>query len=125
MMERIKVKRVYDPPTPDDGERYLIDRLWPRGVSKEKLRLTAWLKDVAPGHELRRWFHRHRDAWDEFVERYRAELDANPGAWQPLIEAARRGTITLLYASRDRERNNAVVLAEYLREKMPSFGAGD
>lgn len=118
MAGTFRVKRVYDPVDPEDGERYLVDRLWPRGLSKERLRLTAWLKDVAPSDELRRWAHRHREAWDEFVRRYRAELDAKEEAWQVLLEAVKRGPVTLLYASKDCERNNAVVLAEYLQEKL-------
>lgn len=114
---RLRVKRVYDPPGPEDGARYLVDRLWPRGVAREALALAGWLPDVAPSPELRRWFGHDPERWDEFRQRYFAELDARSEAWRPLAEALARGTITLLHAARDRERNNAVALAEYLARR--------
>lgn len=112
-------RRVYEPPDPDDGSRYLVERLWPRGIKKENLPLDAWLKDVAPSDALRRWFKHDPDKWTEFQSRYRTELDANPEAWQPLLEAARRGNVTLLYSARDTQHNNAIALKAYLEAQMP------
>src|SRR5581483_7814138 len=109
-MSRIQVKRVYEPAEPGDGARYLVERLWPRGMSKESLHLTGWIKEVAPSDGLRRWFGHDPAKWEEFVRRYRAELDEHPEAWQPLLAAARQGTITLLYSARDTAHNNAVAL---------------
>ena len=114
----IKIKRAYDPPARGDGKRYLVDRLWVRGVRKEMLRLDDWLKDVAPSDALRRWFGHDPAKWDEFQRRYFAELDAHPDAWQPMLQAAQRGTVTLVYGARDTEHNNAVVLKAYLEEKQ-------
>ena len=114
----IRVKRVYEPVDPSDGERYLVERLWPRGVRREALQLTAWLRDVAPSDALRRWYGHDPTRWPEFQRRYRAELLANPAAWQPLLEAARRGVVTLLFSARDTERNSAVVLRAFLEEQL-------
>ncbi|GBD17542.1 hypothetical protein HRbin27_00024 [bacterium HR27] len=114
----IRVKRVYEPADPGDGERYLVERLWPRGVRREALQLTAWLRDVAPSDALRRWYGHDPARWPEFQRRYRAELLANPAAWQPLLEAARRGVVTLLFSARDTERNSAVVLRAFLEEQL-------
>ncbi len=114
----IRLRRVYEAPAPGEGRRFLVERLWPRGVKKEALALDGWLKDVAPSQALRRWFAHEPARWAEFQRRYRAELDANPEAWQPLLDAARRGTITLLYSARDTEHNNALALKAYLEEKM-------
>lgn len=114
----IRVKRVYDPAGREDGARFLVDGLWPRGLKKEALELDGWLKEVAPSGGLRRWFAHQPARWEEFRRRYFAELDRNPPAWKPLLEAARRGTVTLLYAARDTERNNAVALKEYLESKL-------
>jgi len=110
----IKVKRVYEPCEPDDGARFLVERLWPRGMKKQSLNMQAWLKDVAPSDNLRRWFEHDPQKWEEFQERYRAELDGRPEALRPLIEAARSGNITLLYSARDTEHNNAVALKKYI-----------
>lgn len=118
----IQVKRVYDPYDQSDGSRFLVDRLWPRGVKKEALQLDGWLKDVAPSEALRRWFAHDPARWEEFQRRYRAELDARPEAWRPLVEAARRGTVTLLYSARNAERNNAVALKAYLEERRAEVG---
>ncbi|RKP50681.1 DUF488 domain-containing protein [Trinickia fusca] len=115
---RIDIARAYDPPGDDDGARYLVDRMWPRGVTKESLRIEAWLREVAPSTELRRWFGHDPERWDAFIERYRAELDDNVEAWQPLAEAARHGRLTLVYGARDREHNQAVALRDYLQEKL-------
>lgn len=110
----LKVKRVYDPPSADDGIRYLVDRLWPRGLKKEQLQLTAWLKDASPSAELRRRFGHDPWRWDEFQRAFAAELDANPSAWQPILNAALHERVTLLFGARDTEHNNAVALKSYL-----------
>jgi uncharacterized protein YeaO (DUF488 family) len=115
---RIGVARAYDPPGDDDGARYLVDRVWPRGIRKDALRVEQWLRDVAPSNELRRWFGHDPQRWDDFVERYRAELDANRAAWEPLLEAASQGPITLVYGARDPEHNQAVALRDYLERKL-------
>ncbi len=114
----IKVKRVYDPVEPDDGRRFLVDRLWPRGMRKEALRMEGWLRDVAPSDRLRRWFGHDPKKWEEFRRRYFAELEAHPEAWQPLREAARAGNVTLLFSARDTSYNNAVALREFLEGKL-------
>ena len=114
----IKVKRVYDPAEPDDGKRFLVDRLWPRGMRKEALRMEGWLRDVAPSDRLRRWFGHDPKKWEEFRRRYFAELEAHPEAWQPLLEAARAGNVTLLFSARDTSYNNAVALREFLEGKL-------
>ena len=117
----IKIKRTYDPASPQDGTRFLVDRLWPRGVSKAALKMDGWLKEVAPSDELRRWFGHDPARWDEFQRRYFAELKRIPAAWQPLLEAGRQGDVTLLYSAKDEEHNNAVALKAYL-EKHQSTG---
>ncbi|MEP0764708.1 MAG: DUF488 family protein [Chloroflexota bacterium] len=114
----IKLKRVYEQAEPDDGARYLVDGLWPRGVAKDALQLTAWAREVAPSDELRKGFHHDPARWDEFRRRYWAELDARPQAWEPLLRAARNGTITLLFAARDAEHNNAAALRDYLHARL-------
>ncbi|OUI94737.1 uroporphyrin-III methyltransferase [Acetobacter indonesiensis] len=108
------IRRIYDDAQPDDGARVLVDRLWPRGISKDRAALTLWLKDVAPSTALRHWFGHDPARWDEFQKRYRAELDANPDAVQQLLAFARRGKLTLLYGARDTEHNEAVVLLQRL-----------
>jgi len=114
----IKLKRVYEQEGPDDGVRYLIERLWPRGVKKVSLHIDGWLKDAGPGTELRKWFSHDPEKWQEFRRRYFAELDRAPDIWAPIREAARQGTVTLLYSSHDTEHNNAVALKEYIEHKM-------
>jgi len=113
----IRLKRAYDPASKDDGVRFLVERLWPRGVKKGALRLDAWLKDVAPSTELRQWFSHDPAKWIEFQRRYSAELDAKPEVLEPILNAARRGRVTLVYSSHDTERNNAVALRTYLATK--------
>ena len=110
----IHVKRVYEPADPEDGTRFLVDRLWPRGLAKEALALDGWLKDLAPSDALRRWFGHDPARWEEFQRRYAAELDARPDAWRPILEAARQGRVTLLFSARDTQHNNAVALKAYL-----------
>ena len=116
----IKLKRVYEKEDPGDGVRYLIERLWPRGVKKTSLRIDGWLKDAGPSTELRKWFSHDPEKWEAFRKRYFAELDHAPEAWAPIRDAARQGTVTLLYSSHDTEHNNAVALKEYIEHK----GAG-
>jgi uncharacterized protein YeaO (DUF488 family) len=112
----IQVKRVYDPFARTDGRRILVERLWPRGISKESL-AAEWMKDVAPSSELRKWFGHEVDRWEEFRRRYRDELEANAGAWEPIIAASARGTVTLLYSAHDTLHNGAVALRDYLLER--------
>lgn len=114
----LTVKRVYEAPERSDGTRFLVERLWPRGIKKEDLPMKAWLKDVAPSDALRRSFGHDPAKWEEFQRRYRAELDANAEAWEPILDAARRGKVTLLYSARDTENNNAVALKGYLEERL-------
>jgi uncharacterized protein YeaO (DUF488 family) len=113
-MHAIALARVYDDELPA-GRRFLVDRVWPRGVRKEALEPMTWLRDAAPSAELRRWFGHDPARWDEFRRRYADELDARPDAWRPLLEAARAGEVVLLFGARDAERNNAVVLRDHLR----------
>ena len=115
---RIDIVRAYDAHVPDGHARFLVDRMWPRGVKKESLGIDMWLREVAPSTALRRWFGHDPARWEEFAERYRAELDANPSAWQPLVDAAKRGPVSLLFGARDREHNQAVVLRDYLLSKV-------
>jgi uncharacterized protein YeaO (DUF488 family) len=113
----IAIKRVYDE-TPAKGKKFLVERLWPRGIKKEDLEYDEWLKDVAPSTELRKWFSHDPAKYEEFRSRYYKELDAKPEAWQPILAAARKGTVTLLYSARDAEHNNAVALKDYLETKL-------
>lgn len=113
----IRTKRAYDPPASNDGARILVDRLWPRGMSKEKLKLDAWMKDLAPSTELRKWFHHSDEKWEDFRKRYYKELSAQPEAIAELRKRARGRTVTLLYGARDREHNEAVALKQYLERK--------
>lgn len=114
----LKLKRVYEDSERSDGARFLVERLWPRGIKKEQLKLDAWLKNVAPSDSLRRWFGHDPLKWSEFQKKYRAELSDNPDAWKPILEAAKRGRVTLLYSSRDTEHNNALVLKSFLEERI-------
>ena len=117
-MTMIQIKRVYDPPAKEDGARFLVERLWPRGMRKEALHMDAWHQDIAPSDDLRRWFSHDPAKWKEFQRRYRAELAGNPAAWQPLLDAARQGNITLLYSAHDTKHNNAISLKSYLEERL-------
>jgi uncharacterized protein YeaO (DUF488 family) len=114
----IWIKRVYDPPAKEDGSRFLVERLWPRGMKKETLHMAAWCKEVAPSNELRRWFSHDPAKWKEFQRRYRGELAGNRAACQPLLDAAEHGDITLLYSAHDTEHNNALVLKSCLEEGL-------
>jgi uncharacterized protein YeaO (DUF488 family) len=114
----LKTKRAYEHSEASDGTRFLVDRLWPRGIKKEELKMKAWLKDVAPSPELRKWFAHDPAKWQEFQKRYRAELKANSDSWEPILEAAQQGDVTLLYSARDTEHNSAVLLQEFLQERL-------
>ena len=116
----IKVKRVYDGASPEDVRRFFVERLWPRGITKERLAAEAWLKDVAPSTELRSWYGHDPTKWEEFQTRYTAELQENATAWQSLLDAARSGTITLVYSAHDSERNSAIVLRSFLEARLQS-----
>lgn len=110
----IHIKRVYEPAASTDGRRFLVERLWPRGIKKEALEMDAWLKEVAPSTALRQWFGHKPERWAEFRRRYEAELHENPTAWQPVLDAAKKSTVTLLYSAHDIEHNGALVLRDYL-----------
>ena len=110
----VQVKRAYDPPSDNDGVRVLVDRLWPRGLSKTKAAVDLWLKDIAPSVDLRRWFNHDPARWVEFRRRYARELDAKDRAIAALRGAVRRGRVTLLFSANDPEHNNAVALQSYL-----------
>jgi uncharacterized protein YeaO (DUF488 family) len=114
----IGLARVYDREQDGRGRRYLVERLWPRGVRRDALRMDGWLRDVGPSHELRKWFGHDPDRWDEFQRRYFVELDDHPEAWRPLIDAVSADDITLLYSSHDTEHNNAVALKGYLLARL-------
>lgn len=109
-----KLKRVYEEPSPDDGFRVLVERLWPRGISKERAKLDLWLKDAAPSPELRKWFSHDPAKWMEFQKRYAAELNEDKEAPRLLKRKEQEGTVTLVYASHDEEHNGALVLKEYI-----------
>jgi len=113
----ISVQRVYEK-NQDGGQRFLVDRLWPRGVKKEELKLAGWLKELAPSTELRRRFAHQPEHWEEFKRHYFAELDGKSEALKPLLEAAQQGDVSLLYAARDERYNNAVALKLYLEDKL-------
>jgi uncharacterized protein YeaO (DUF488 family) len=114
---KLSIKRIYDKPDPSDGKRILVDRLWPRGLSKEKAEVGLWLKEVAPSHELRKWFGHDPKKWLEFQKRYKEELKSQPAQFAVLQHEASRGPVTLLYGAKDDEHNQAVVLQKMLRSK--------
>ena len=115
----ISIKRAYDPPASTDGVRILVDRVWPRGVSKETLKLDDWLKEVAPSTTLRKWFAHDPAKWSEFERKYFAELDANPSAWEHILESAKKHkSVTLIYSARDSDHNNARALKDYLARHL-------
>lgn len=116
----IRLKRAYDAPAKDDGKRILVDRLWPRGVKKEKAALDQWLKDIAPSNELRQWFNHDPARWAEFQRRYASELKKHADLVDVLRQLAREGTVTLIYAARDTEHNEAVVLRQILLGHTPA-----
>jgi uncharacterized protein YeaO (DUF488 family) len=119
----IRIKRVYEPDSPADGARFLVERLWPRGMKKEALRMDGWLRDIAPSPELRKWYSHDPAKWPEFQRRYRRELDSHRKACRQLLEIAARGPLTLLYSARDPERNSALVLKAFLEKRTAAVRA--
>jgi len=124
----VQIKRVHEPPAPDDGHRVLVDRLWPRGVSKCRARLDCWMKDIAPSNTLRQWFSHRRERWEEFRRAYWEELDAQRERLADLQKLAEQDKVTLLFAAKDEAHNNAVVLQQWLRRnavtRSPPPGPG-
>jgi uncharacterized protein YeaO (DUF488 family) len=118
LASRIQLKRVYEASSGADGARFLVERLWPRGIKKSSLEIQAWLKEVAPSIDLRKWFKHDPARWMEFRRRYFAELKENQSSWLPILEAASCGTVTLIYSSHDPEHNNAVALKEFLDKRL-------
>jgi uncharacterized protein YeaO (DUF488 family) len=114
----INIKRIYEPPSRSDGKRILIDRLWPRGIKKEDAHVDEWLKEIAPSSELREWFDHDPNKWGEFKKRFFFELQGKKDTIDTLINAARKGTVTLLFASKEERFNNAVALKEYIDSRM-------
>jgi uncharacterized protein YeaO (DUF488 family) len=114
----IDLKRAYDPPARSDGRRILVDRVWPRGIAKGDLRIDAWLKDLAPSTELRKWFGHDPTKWDEFRKRYARELEQRSDALEELVAKARAGHVTLVFSAKDTEHNNAVALKEHLERRL-------
>lgn len=110
----IKLKRVYEAPEREDGFRVLVDRLWPRGVSKSSAQIELWLKEIAPSNELRKWYSHDPAKWDEFRKRYFQELDNHPEEVEQLNKCVSLGTVTLVFSSKEQKLNNAVALKEYL-----------
>lgn len=116
-MTKLSMKRVYEPRVSGDGQRVLVDRIWPRGIRKEELQDVVWLKEIAPSTELRRWFGHKPERWAEFRKRYRSELDKSPEAVAKLLRLAKKSHVTLLYSARDTEHNQAVALRDYLQSQ--------
>lgn len=114
----LQIKRAYEPASPRDGTRILVDRLWPRGISKDKLKLDAWMKELAPSTELRQWFNHDLDKWPEFERRYFKELGKQAEQVEELRKQARRHTVTLVYSARDETHNDAVALKKYLEKGL-------
>jgi uncharacterized protein YeaO (DUF488 family) len=114
---KIQVKRVYEVAIPGDGTRILIDRLWPRGLSKAKAAVDVWMKEIAPSTELRRWYGHDAEKWPEFKNRYHAELDENAGVVGELVSQSEKDNVTLLFGSREERLNNAFALKEYLESR--------
>jgi uncharacterized protein YeaO (DUF488 family) len=110
----IRLKRAYEPPTEDDGTRILVERLWPRGVSKERAAIDLWLKELAPSAELRKWYAHDQTRWAEFRARYWAELDQKGEALRDLKRRLEEGAVTFVYAAKDEEHNSAILLKQYL-----------
>jgi uncharacterized protein YeaO (DUF488 family) len=113
---RVNIKRAYEPAAPDDGVRILVDRLWPRGLSKARAGVDRWAKDIAPSTELRKWFGHDPERWPEFQRRYAEELRQHAAELEELRAAARKGNVTLLFGARDEQHNDAVVLKDVLME---------
>jgi len=118
MAYEIKTKRCYEPPSVTDGARILVDGLWPRGIRREALCLAGWVREAAPSRKLREWFGHDPKRWAEFRKRYFVELAAKQDAWKPILEAASKGNVTLLFGAHDLERNNAVALQKFLQRRL-------
>ena len=116
----IRIKRVYEGSSPDDGARFLVDGLWPRGVSKSELKGVEWVKEIAPSAGLRKWYGHEPEKWKEFQKRYRAELLKNSDAWKALLETAKKSDVTLLTATHDIEISHAAVLRDFLERNTSS-----
>ncbi len=114
----IQLKRVYEKAGLREGKRFLVERLWPRGIRKAELQGVTWEKEAGPSTELRKWFNHDPGKWEEFQRKYFAELNMRPQVWEPILKAAEHGTVTLLYSSHDTEHNNAVALKRYLEAKL-------
>jgi uncharacterized protein YeaO (DUF488 family) len=112
----LKVKRVYDPFSPEDGKRVLVDRLWPRGIKKEDAHIDEWLKEISPSHELRKWYSHDPAKWAEFKRRYKKELAENSELLKEIKREGKKQTVTLLFSTKELERNNAVALREILNK---------
>ena len=117
-MADIRTKRVWDPHESGDGARFLVDGRWPPGVGRDSLRIVLWVRDAAPSRKLMRWFRHNPGEWKAFKSRYFAELDDNPGGWEPIARQARLGPVTLVYAMKNRQYNNAAALDEYLQKRL-------
>ncbi len=115
---KIKIKRMYDPVEPDDGFRVLVDRVWPRGITKAQAQTQLWLREIAPSTELRKWFAHDPEKFEEFKKRYFKELDSKPDLVNQLLDIINQGPVTLLYSAKNREYNQAMVLKEYLLKKL-------
>ena len=120
MAIRIRVKRIYEPPSPQDGFRILVDRLWPRGMCKEKAKVDLWLRDMAPSNELRKWYGHDPDKWTEFKKKYLGEIGEKKEEFELLRKKARQGTVTFLFSSKEEKLNNAAALKEFVER-----GRGD
>ena len=118
----IKTKRVYEAYAISDGTRFLVERLWPRGIKKENLVMQAWLKDVSPSPELRQWFQHDPEKWDEYQRRYKNEFECNSQSWDPILEALKNDDVTLLYSARDTKKNSANLLKIFLEEWLARKG---
>ena len=114
----IQLKRVYEKPVPADGARFLVERLWPRGLRKSDVVMDGWERDAGPSDGLRKWFAHDAEKWKEFQRRYFAEMEDRPGVWKTILDAAKIGPVTLLYSSHDTEHNNAVALRRFLEAKL-------
>ncbi len=120
----ITIKRVYDPPSRDDGKRILIDRLWPRGLKKEAAHVDEWMKDIAPSSELRKWFGHDPEKWDEFKQRFFKELQGKQEQLERIVDFAQKGRVTLLFGSKEERFNNASALKEYIEAGMKASERG-
>jgi uncharacterized protein YeaO (DUF488 family) len=117
MAIRINIKRIYDPPSPQDGFRILVDRLWPRGLSKEKAKVDLWMRDISPSNELRQWYGHDPDKWTEFKKKYLGEIKEKKEEFDLLRKKARQGTVTFLFSSKEEKLNNAAALKEFVESK--------